>query len=141
MKKSRLLFMSPRSKSETEFKFDSPGPLSKKIKNDPFLTLHRSGSHKLMPVSPSGSRLPSLNSRPAIIDPNDRTKKVKASNLPHFDLIFKPNRLKVAPKDLTKPKTPYFRIRRRDQTGGIKEPQTTRNKMNEINEDVSFGNT
>ena len=94
-----------------------------------------------MPVSPSGSRLPSLNSKSGNVESNSRFKQVKSSNLPNFNLVFKANRLKVAPKDLKKPKTPYFRIRRREQVGGIKEPQTTRNKMNEINEDLSFGNS
>jgi hypothetical protein len=139
MKKSRLLIIYPRSKSETIFNIDSPGPVSKKLKNDPFQTLHRSGSNKLQPVSPSGSRLPSLQSKPAVPEAIDGRVKVKMNQLPHFELVFKPNRLKVAPKDMSKPKTPYFRIRRRETTQG-KEPQTTRNKINGLNvEDVSFG--
>ena len=141
MKKSIIFGLYVRSKSETEIKFESSGQVSKQVKNDPFLTLHRAGSQKLMPVSPSGSRLPSLNRQSGIIELKTRSKKVKPSNLPQFNIVFKPNRLKIAPQDMQKPKTPYFRIRRREQVVGIKEPQTARNKTNGINEDLSFGNT
>lgn len=141
MKSYRKPSIIPRSKSETVFGFDSP--MSKKLSKDPFSVLGGNKLSKLMPVSPSGSRLPSLQNRPGTI----HTQPLRKSNdtnarLPQFDLLFRPNRLKVAPKDTNKPKTPYFRIRRRDQVSSLKEIQTARTKKSEFKfEEISFGNT
>ena len=128
--------MIPRSKSEIIFGSESPG--SKKIAKDPFKVLGGNRLSKLMPVSPSGSRLPSLQNRPGTN--TDIRVRESGKKLPSFDLLFRPNRLKVAPKDLNKPKTPYFRIRRREEVSG-KEVKTARNKIAEFKyEDISFGN-
>lgn len=141
MKSSRKISIIPRSKSETVFGFDSP--LSKKLPKDPFSMLGGNKLSKLMPVSPSGSRLPSLQNRPQSIHAQPLRKSSDSNaRLPQFELLFRPNRLKVAPKDLSKPKTPYFRIRRRDQVNLMKEIQTARTKKSEFKfEEISFGNT
>lgn len=137
MKSSKITKISiPRSKSEIIFGFDSPA--SKKITKDPFRVLGGNKLSKLMPVSPSGARLPSLQNRPGTN--RDFIVRDSGKKLPQFDLLFRPNRLKVAPKDLNKPKTPYFRIRRREEASG-KEVKTARNKIVEFKfGEISFGN-
>ena len=115
----------------------------KKPVKDPFSTLNRNNSAKLLPVSPSYLGLPSLQGKisPKLptIQPNHKSI---ISKTPRCEEIFKINRLKIQKKiSLTVPKTPYFKLRRKDPLITSKEYQSARNRNSEvILQEMSFGN-
>ena len=143
MKKSKsTALMNPRDQSQL---FRSPLFSNSRlynIKKDPFQNLERNGSAKLLPASPSGLRLPSLQGTST---PRIPIKVISVKNLiadtPKYEDLFKFNRLNLQKHCLTVPKTPHFKLRRRDPLINSKEYRSARKRHSETNlDDLSFGN-
>ena len=141
--KSTALMMSPREQSQLFRTPLFPKSRSYNMKKDPFQGLERNGSAKLVPVSPPGLRLPSLQGSctPRLPIKAFSVRNLLADTPRHADL-FKFNRLKIEKKQcLTVPKTPYFKMRRKDPLINEKEYHSARKRYSETNfDDASFGN-
>ena len=147
MYKSKSVASKNNLKDDSDFFLSiiRPSIRNKKQIKDPFSTLNRNSSAKLLPVSPSCLRLPCLQGKLTPQSPH----KVTSSSCKDLKIItprcrdlFKINRLKVQKKiNLTVPKTPYFKLRRRDPLITSKEYHFSRNRNSDINfEEISFGN-
>ena len=113
----------------------------KKSNKDPFFQLNRNVSAKLLPASPSGLRLPSLRSKltPTALNQEKPLNKMICKTSKN-DSLFTFSRLKLFSTESNAPKTPYFKIRRKNQLISAKEFLSARNRKSEIKfEEISFG--